>query len=109
MQIKTPLLLLFQPKLLPLLSSILCALPGGTVGMICTSLFATTSVNSYAIDGAFYGNGLHLGKTLAVLVVLVPWVAIFTWGCLFVTDKIMSLRVSGGLGCHVALYSSVSI
>jgi ammonia channel protein AmtB len=68
---------------------------GGTVGMICTSLFATTTVNEYAIDGAFYGNGLHLGKTLAVLVVLVPWVAVFTWGCLFVTDKIMSLRVSG--------------
>jgi hypothetical protein len=65
--------------------------------MICTSLFATTTVNSYAIDGAFYGNGLHLGKTLAVLVVLVPWVCIFTWGCLFVTDKIMSLRVSGEL------------
>jgi hypothetical protein len=41
------------------------------------------------------GDGLHLGKTLAVLVVLVPWVAVFTWGCLFVTDKIMSLRVSG--------------
>jgi hypothetical protein len=29
---------------------------GGTVGMICTSLFDTTTVNSYAIDGAFYGT-----------------------------------------------------
>uniref|UniRef100_A0A383V2C3 Ammonium transporter n=1 Tax=Tetradesmus obliquus TaxID=3088 RepID=A0A383V2C3_TETOB len=66
----------------------------GTVGMICTALFATTSVNEYAIDGAFYGNGIHLGKTLAVLCVLVPWVSIFTWGCLWVTDKVMSLRVS---------------
>ncbi|WIA23173.1 hypothetical protein OEZ86_010065 [Tetradesmus obliquus] len=66
----------------------------GTVGMICTALFATTSVNEYAIDGAFYGNGIHLGKTLAVLCVLVPWVSVFTWGCLWVTDKIMSLRVS---------------
>jgi Amt family ammonium transporter len=69
----------------------------GTVGMICTSLFATTTVNSYAIDGAFYGNGIHFGKTLAVLAVLVPWVGVFTWGCLWVTDKIMSLRVSGEL------------
>jgi ammonia channel protein AmtB len=71
--------------------------------MICTSLFATTTVNEFAVDGAFYGNGLHLGKTLAVLCVLVPWVAVFTWGCLFVTDKIMSLRVTGGLLSKLAL------
>lgn len=69
---------------------------GGTVGMIVTSLFATTSANAAGVDGAFYGNGLLLGKTLAVLVVLVPWICAFTWGCLWVTDKVLSLRVSGG-------------
>eukprot|EP00882_Tetradesmus_deserticola_P017074 GHRQ01018269.1.p1 GENE.GHRQ01018269.1~~GHRQ01018269.1.p1 ORF type:complete len:110 (+),score=59.61 GHRQ01018269.1:83-412(+) len=62
--------------------------------MICTSLFATTSVNEFASDGAFYGGGVHLGKTLAVLLLLVPWIAVFTWGCLWVTDKILGLRVS---------------
>jgi hypothetical protein len=44
----------------------------------------------------FLETWLHLGKTLAVLCVLVPWVAVFTWGGLFVTDKIMSLCVTGG-------------
>jgi Amt family ammonium transporter len=67
---------------------------GGTVGMILTSLFATVTVNPAGTDGAFYGHGVHLGKTLAVLVVIVPWICIFTWGCMWVTDKIMSLRVS---------------
>lgn len=63
--------------------------------MICTSLFATTSVNSAGADGAFFGNPLLLGKTLLVLVIIVPWFFTFTWGCLWVTNKIMSLRVTG--------------
>eukprot|EP00878_Enallax_costatus_P013986 GHUV01014626.1.p2 GENE.GHUV01014626.1~~GHUV01014626.1.p2 ORF type:complete len:158 (+),score=37.42 GHUV01014626.1:863-1336(+) len=67
---------------------------GGTVGMICTALFATTSVNTAGADGAFYGHGLHFAKTLAVLACLVPWICSFTWGCLWVTDKIIALRVT---------------
>lgn len=69
---------------------------GGTVGMILTALFSTVSVNSAAVDGAFYGNGVELGKCLLVLVIIVPWFVVSTWGCLWVTDKILSLRVSGG-------------
>jgi Amt family ammonium transporter len=70
---------------------------GGTVGMICTALFTTTSVNPAGAQGAFYGNPMLLGKTLLVLVIVVPWFCVATWGCLLVTDKIMSLRVSGEL------------
>jgi len=68
---------------------------GGTVGMILTSLFCTTSVNSASVEGAFYGNPMELAKTLLVLVIIVPWFFVATWGCLWVTDKILSLRVSG--------------
>jgi Amt family ammonium transporter len=64
--------------------------------MICTSLFASTAVNPAGADGAFYGNGMLLGKTLLVLVIIVPWFLVFTWGCLWVTDLILSLRVTGG-------------
>uniref|UniRef100_A0A383VXJ7 Ammonium transporter n=1 Tax=Tetradesmus obliquus TaxID=3088 RepID=A0A383VXJ7_TETOB len=67
---------------------------GGTVGMICTALFTTTSVNPAGAQGAFYGNPLLLGKTLLVLVIVVPWFLVATWGCLWVTDKIMCIRVS---------------
>eukprot|EP00775_Hariotina_reticulata_P006743 gene6743-6963_t len=67
---------------------------GGTVGMICTALFASVSVNPAGANGAFYGNPMLLGKTLLVLVIIVPWFLVFTWGCLWVTDKIITLRVS---------------
>ncbi|KAI8462540.1 MAG: ammonium transporter [Monoraphidium minutum] len=67
---------------------------GGTVGMILTALFTTTSVNEFGFDGAFYGNPVILGKCLLVLVVLVPWLLLATWGCLWVTDLLISVRVS---------------
>ena len=60
-----------------------------------TSLFSTASVNSAGVDGAFYGVGMELGKTLLVMVIIVPWFLVATWGCLWVTDKILKLRVSG--------------
>jgi ammonia channel protein AmtB len=63
--------------------------------MILTSLFTTVTANSAAIDGAFYGNWVELGKCLLVLVILVPWVFAATWACLFITDKLITLRVSG--------------
>jgi hypothetical protein len=34
-------------------------------------------------------------STHQVLVIIVPWFVVFTWGCLWVTDKIIGLRVSG--------------
>jgi hypothetical protein len=63
--------------------------------MILTSLFTTTTANSAAIDGAFYGNAMELAKCLLVLVILVPWVFAATWACLWITDKLITLRVSG--------------
>lgn len=38
---------------------LLVLLAGGTVGMIMTSLFCTTTANSAAVDGAFYGETMH--------------------------------------------------
>lgn len=68
---------------------------GGTVGMILTSMFSTVSVNAAGVDGAFYGNGMELGKTLLVLVIIVPWFFASTWAILWFTDKLITLRVSG--------------
>lgn len=67
---------------------------GGTVGMVCTALFSTVTVNPAAVDGAFYGKPLELAKCLLVIVIIVPWFLIFTWGCLWFTDLFLSLRVS---------------
>eukprot|EP00775_Hariotina_reticulata_P009990 gene9990-10145_t len=67
---------------------------GGTVGMVCSALFATKSVNPHGDDGIFYGNPMLLGKTLLVLVIIVPWIFAVTWGCLWITNCIVTLRVS---------------
>jgi Amt family ammonium transporter len=74
--------------------------------MICTALFSTTSVNPAGAQGAFYGNPMLLGKTLLVLVIIVPWFCVATWGCLWVADKIMSLRVSGEC-CAMPLWTTL--
>jgi hypothetical protein len=42
------------------------------------------------------GNGLLLGKTLLSLVIIIPFFILFTLGCLYVTNFICELRVSGG-------------
>lgn len=65
------------------------------MGMILTSLFATTTANSTTVDGAFYGHAVELGKCLLVLVIIVPFFLAATWLCLWVTDKLIALRVSG--------------
>lgn len=69
--------------------------------MILTSMFATATANSAATDGAFYGNAVELGKCLLVLVIIVPFFFAATWLCLWVTDKLITLRVSGKIrqGC----------
>jgi len=47
---------------------------GGTTGMVLTSLFSTTGVNSAGIDGAFYGNPMLLGHHLLALVCVVAYI-----------------------------------
>lgn len=65
---------------------------GGTCGMIMTSLFQTPAAG--VVPGAFYGAGIELGKCLLVLVIIIPFFCLFTWGCLFVTNLFISMRVS---------------
>lgn len=43
----------------------------------------------------YAGNWMELAKTLLVLVIIVPWFFVATWACLWVTDKIITLRASG--------------
>jgi Amt family ammonium transporter len=64
---------------------------GGTVGMVCTALFSSAAAGG--TDGAFYGDPVALGKCLIVLVVLVLWFCLFTWGCLGLTHLLIALRV----------------
>ena len=69
---------------------------GGMAGLICTSLFSTTQVCAqYCSNGAFAGRPDARGKMLAVILVVFFYVIVFTYICLWATNKILSLKVSG--------------
>jgi Amt family ammonium transporter len=77
------------------LDAFICHGLGGTTGALLTGLFATTSVNPYGFDGAFYGNGKQFGIQLAAVLATAAWSAVFTSIiCLFIKFTI-GLRVEG--------------
>ncbi|MBI5576993.1 MAG: ammonium transporter [Deltaproteobacteria bacterium] len=67
---------------------------GGTLGALCTGLFATTAVNAAGANGLLYGNPKLLAiQALAVAVTLVYSFAV-SFGLLKLLDMTMGLRVS---------------
>jgi ammonium transporter, Amt family len=67
---------------------------GGMVGMIMTGIFSTKAVNSVGADGLFYG-GFDLFKNHMLALVLVSVFAFAgSFLLLFITDKIIPLRVT---------------
>eukprot|EP00955_Chlamydomonas_euryale_P082712 363759-Chlamydomonas_euryale.AAC.31 len=66
---------------------------GGTFGMILTSLFQNTEYGA-GVDGAFYGNGIELGKCLLVLVCVVGYFIVATIILLAVTNLFISVRAT---------------
>ncbi len=67
---------------------------GGTVGMICVSLFATTAANPAGQDGLFFGGVTLFWKTMVAVVCVIPFICIASWLCYFLTDCLVSLRVT---------------
>jgi Amt family ammonium transporter len=62
---------------------------GGTVGALCTGLFATTLINSGAANGLFYGNPGQLW--IQMIAVGAAWV--FSGGMTFIILKIVNVFV----------------
>lgn len=67
---------------------------GGTVGALCTGLFATVAINSAAANGLFYGNPKQLW--IQTIAVAASWAysAVMTFICLKVVNLIVPLRVT---------------
>ncbi|PRP84238.1 ammonium transporter [Planoprotostelium fungivorum] len=51
---------------------------GGMMGALMTGLFATTDVNPYGAEGAFYGNGRQLGIQILAVVIAIAYSAVGT-------------------------------
>jgi Amt family ammonium transporter len=84
---------------------------GGTVGAICTGLFATTVINSGAANGALYGNVAQLW--IQIVAVTAAWVfsGVMTFVILKVVNVFVPLRVSEkeeAMGLDLSQHSEVA-
>ncbi len=84
---------------------------GGTVGALCTGLFATVAINSGASNGLFYGNPKQLW--IQTLAVLAAWVfsGAMTFIILKVVNVFVPLRVSENeeaMGLDLSQHSEVA-
>lgn len=66
---------------------------GGTIGTLLTGLFATTEVNSFGINGGFYGNGELFWHHLVMVFCVLAYVCSVSYFLYWVTDMIYPLRV----------------
>jgi Amt family ammonium transporter len=68
---------------------------GGMVGMIMTGLFATKTINSaVSVNGLAYGEFGTFKAHMIALVVVSAFAFFMSYALLFITDKILPLRVS---------------
>jgi ammonium transporter, Amt family len=84
---------------------------GGTVGAVLTGLFATTTINSGAANGLFYGNPGQLW--VQIIAVAASWVfsGVMTFIILKVVNVIVPLRVSEkeeAMGLDLSQHSEVA-
>ncbi len=67
---------------------------GGIVGALLTGVFATTAINAGGADGLLYGNPGQVVKQLVAVVATIAYSFIGSMIILFVTDKVVGVRVS---------------
>jgi len=66
---------------------------GGMFGTILVGFFSTTGVNPAGAEGVFYGGGLLLGKQIAAICVCAAHSFLFTYGMMYVIDKIFKMKI----------------
>ena len=84
---------------------------GGTVGAICTGLFATTVINSGAANGAFNGNVSQLWIQLVAVTAAWVFSGVMTFVILKVVNVVVPLRVSEreeAMGLDLSQHSEIA-
>jgi len=66
---------------------------GGIVGALLTGVFATVAVNEAGADGLLYGNPGQFMKQLIAVVATIVYSFVASMVILFVTDKLVGVRV----------------
>ena len=75
---------------------------GGSIGVILLGVFASKAWNAAGADGLLFGGGAFFGKQVAAVAITSIWAFAFTYGMLWIIDKITPVRVgaadeAGGL------------
>ena len=67
---------------------------GGFIGVIFLGIFASKAWNPNGADGLLQGNPAFFGKQLVAVAVSSVWAFVFTYGMLWIIDRITPVRVS---------------
>jgi ammonium transporter, Amt family len=67
---------------------------GGFLGVVLLGVFATTSFNPNGVDGLLAGDPGFLLKQLAAVVFSSVWAFAFTYGMLWLIDRVTAVRVT---------------
>ncbi|MBV9439992.1 MAG: ammonium transporter [Candidatus Eremiobacteraeota bacterium] len=84
---------------------------GGTVGALCTGLFATTAINAGAANGLFYGHTEQLWVQTIAVAASWGFSAVMTFAILKFVDLVVPLRVSEheeAMGLDLSQHSEIA-
>ncbi len=70
---------------------------GGFLGIVMLGLLATTAFNPNGTDGLLAGNPEFFGKELAAVMLSTAWAFVFTFGMLWLIDRVTAVHVSAGV------------
>jgi Amt family ammonium transporter len=66
---------------------------GGALGIVLLGVFATTAFNPNGADGLIGGNASFFGKQLAAIALSSVWAFGFTYGMLWLIDRVTPVKV----------------
>jgi Amt family ammonium transporter len=66
---------------------------GGALGIVLLGVFASTAFNPAGADGLVFGNAAFLGKQLTAAVISSVWAFAFTYGMLWLIDRVTPVKV----------------
>ncbi len=67
---------------------------GGMIGIIFLGIFGTVAVNANGSNGLFYGESTFFIKQVIAVIVSSVYAFAFTWGMLWIINKITSVKLS---------------
>jgi ammonium transporter, Amt family len=70
---------------------------GGFLGIVSLGVLATTAFNPNGVDGLLAGNPAFFGKQLAAVALSSVWAFAFTYGMLWLIDRVTPVRVTSAV------------